>query len=151
MSTTKNHYSEVYDIPLFNWEKCLEGDFKFMRIKRVKTFDVSDVEAFYKMYDKYIDRYDLTDEHKAYVEAQRNLIELRLQWVDTEDDFLLNYIAIAEMDVRKLEPTKEKGMSIGQTVAILSKWMGQWINKKTITLEEYKDLIQEYERANQKK
>jgi hypothetical protein len=55
------------------------------------------------------------------------------------------------MEVVKLEPTREKGMSIGQTVTILSKWLGQWINKKTITLEEYKDLIEEYERSNKEK
>ena len=151
MSTTKNHYSEVYDIPLFNWEKCLEGDFKFMRLDRVKKYDLRDVEAFYRLYDKYIEKYDLTEEHKAYLDAQKHLIELRLQYVETGDEFLLNYISIAEMDVRKLAPTNEGGMTIGQTVTILSKWMGQWINKKTITLEEYKDLIQEYERSNQKK
>lgn len=151
MSTTKSHYSEVYDIPLFNWEKCLEGKFKFMRIKRVDEHDTSDIVAFYELYDKYLDKYGLTDSHLEYVEAQKRLIELRLRYVETGDEFTLNYIAIAEMDVKRLDPTREDGMTIGQTVTILSKWMGQWINKKTITLEEYKDLIQEYERANQKK
>lgn len=151
MSTTKKHYSEIFDIPLLNWEKCLDGDFRFIRIERVDKHDLSDVEAFYKLYDKYLQKYGLTEEHKEYVEAQKRLIELRLQWIETGDDFLLNYIAIAEMDVLKLNPTKEGGMTIGQTITILSKSMGQWINKKTITLEEYKDLIQEYERSSQKK
>lgn len=150
MSTIKKHYSEVFDIPLFNWEKCLEGQFHFMRLERSKTQDTSDIKAFYKLYDKYLDRYDLSSEHKRYVEAQKHLIELRLQYVETGNEFLLNYIAIAEIDVANLEPTKEGGMTIGQTITLLSKWMGQWIDKKKITLEEYKDLIQEYERSNKK-
>lgn len=151
MNTTKTHYSEVYDIPLFNWEKCLEGNFKFMRTERAEKQEVADIEAFYRLYDKYLEKYGLTNEHREYVEAQKRLIELRLHYIDTGDEFTLNYIAIAEIDVKKLEPTKEGGMTIGQTVTILSKWMGHWIDKKKITLEEYKDLIQEYERANQKK
>ena len=151
MSTTGKHYSEVYDIPLFNWEKCIEGKFQFMRIERAKKQTEKDIEAFYLLYDKYLEKYDLTDDHKRYVEAQKALIELRLQYVETGDEFLLNYIAVAEIELQKLTPTNEGGMTIGQTVTILSKWMGRWINKKEITLEEYKDIIQEYERSNQKK
>lgn len=149
---SREYYSEVFDIPLLNWEKCLEGKFYFIRKKPANEYDEDDVKAFYVLYNKYIQKYGLGDSYEAYIEAQKHYIELVCDYVGAEnpDPFLLTYIAIAERKVTELKPSNEGGMTIGQTVTILSKWLGSWFDKKTRTLEEFKDLLEEYERANKK-
>lgn len=149
MDTSREYYSEVHDIPLLNWEKCLEGKFYFMRKERAKEYDSKDVEAFYMLYDKYIEKYGLSEQHRKYIEAQKRYVDLVCRYVEAEkpDEFLLNYIAIEEAKLKQLDPNNHKGMTIGQTVTILSKWLGQWFDKRTRTLEEFKDLIEEYERS----
>lgn len=146
---SREYYSEVYEIPLLNWEKCLEGKFYFIRKEPAKDYDSKDVEAFYQLYDKYIERYGLTEQHKRYIEAQKHYIELVCDYVEAEepDQFLLTYISIAEKKLEELNPSKYEGMTIGQTVTLLSKWLGTWFSKRDRTLEEFKDLLEEYERS----
>lgn len=136
-------------MPLFNWEKVLEGNYKFMCIERVEEYGEDEIKAFYTLYNKYLERYGLGKEYEEYIEAQKMLIEYNLQFVETGDRFLLNYITIEIDNMNRLRPTNEQGITIGRVVARLSKWKGgQWINKKEISVEEYKDLIEEYERSN---
>lgn len=143
-------FSELCDIPLLNWEKCLAGRFMFIREQRSKEYNNDDIKAFYELYNKYMERYGLSEQHRKYIEAQIRKSELICQYVeaDVPDDFLLNYIAIEEGKIQQLNPANQKGMSIGQVVTMLSKWQGSWISKKDITVEEYKDLLELYEREN---
>jgi hypothetical protein len=39
-------------------------------------------------------------------------------------------------------------MTIEQSLIHISKWIGQWINPKTITAREYFNLLKEYGKAN---
>lgn len=149
---SSKHYSEVYDIPLFNWEKVLQGKYQFMRLKPSKEkFNEADIKAFYTLYNTYIKEYGLTSEQKKYLKLKEDYIKLYIKYAETDDAFILNQLSIIEADIEKLDPAKHQGMTIGQTIVWLSKWMGTWIDKKSITLAEFKDLIKEYERANEEK
>lgn len=147
---SEKHYSEVHEIPLLNWEKCLEGKYQFMRRKPAKKFDTGDIKAFYTLYNNYIEKYGLSKEQAKYLKLQEDYIKLWIKYAETDDAFLINKLTMLEQDLAKAKPTNHKGMTIGQTVTWLSKWLGSWFDKRTRTLEEFKDLIQEYERANKK-
>lgn len=145
-------YSELYDMPLLNWERCLEGEFMFIREKRSKQYDTDDIKAFYVLYNKYIKKYGLGDDYNKYLEYQENYIELCAIYIDTGNERVLNDIAITKAKMEEIKPSNEKGMTIGQVVSMLSKWRGgAWISKKDISVEEYKDLLDLYERENKQK
>lgn len=144
-------YSELFDMPLLNWEKCLAGEFMFIREKRSKEYNTEDIKAFYTLYDKYIKKYGLGKDYEQYLDYQKNYIYLCTVFMDTGNERILNDIAITKAKMEEIKPSNEKGMTIGQVVSILSKWQGHWISKKDISVEEYKDLLDEYERENKQK
>jgi len=174
LNTSKKYYSDPDEMPLINWEKCLNGKFSYMRLSPSKPFfktltwlttisflpnsfltifkyNDKDIAAFYKFYNEYIDRYNLPDQQMRYLAAQRNLIDLQIQYLESGNSNLLTQISIEKIIVKELKPSNEGGMTIGQMIVVLGKWFGSWINKKEITVGGYKDLIQEYERANKEK
>ena len=143
---SKKHYSEIFDIPLLNWEKCLEGRYEFMRREKVNKFDKSDVEQFVLLFDKYLKRRGLSDEQIKYFEKQKIYLEFTIQYLRTGNQMLLNHLAISEIEMNEIDPRRHKGVSIGQTIVTLSKWMKSWIDKKAITLEDYINLLTEFEK-----
>ena len=151
MNTSKKYYSDPDEMPLINWEKCLNGKFSYMRLTPSNKYNDKDIAAFYKFYNEYIDRYNLPDQQMRYLAAQRNLIDLQIQYLESGNSNLLTQISIEKIIVKELKPSNEGGMTIGQMIVVLGKWFGSWINKKEITVGGYKDLIQEYERANKEK
>jgi hypothetical protein len=147
-SISSAHYLECDEIPLYNWEKCTQGQFQFIRLKPSKTFNESDIEAFYTLYDKYLVQFDLSQEFKAYLESQKKLIRLRIVYIETGDETILNDIAVEEHLSNDLNPNKTQGMTISETLIVLSKHMKIWINKKEITLADWRNMLKDYERSN---
>lgn len=150
---SEKYYSEVYDIPLFNWERVLEGDYQFMRVKpNKKKFGISEIQAFHELYNKYIEKYGKSSDQEKKTKLELTYLKLYVQYVTTDNEFILNQLGIIEEDLLKMAKDVHKGMTISQTLVWLSKWMGgTWINKKEITLDGFKVLIKEYDRANEKK
>lgn len=147
MNSSKKYYTELDDTPLYVWEKVLEGNYNFMRKERKEKSTNDDVIAFYKLYDKYLQKYGLSKQHQKYMNKLHDIVLLKLEYLETGDKFKLTQIEISQAQLKDLKP-KENGLTIGQQVIVLSKWMGQWIDKKKITVTEYKDLIAEYERVH---
>lgn len=147
MKSSKKYYTELDNTPLYVWEKALEGNYNFMRKDRKEKATNDDVIAFYKLYDKYLRKYGLSKQHQKYMDKLHDIVLLKLEYLETGDKFKLTQIEISQAQLKDLKP-KENGLTIGQQVIVLSKWMGQWIDKKKITVTEYKDLIAEYERAH---
>lgn len=147
LKSSKKYYTELDDTPLYVWEKVLEGNYNFMRKERKEKATNDDVIAFYKLYDKYLRKYGLSKQHQKYMDKLHDIVLLKLEYLETGDKFKLTQIEISKSQLKDLKP-KENGLTIGQQVIVLSKWMGQWIDKKKITVTEYKDLISEYERAH---
>lgn len=148
---SKKHYSEVYDIPLFNWEKCIEGRYEFMRIERITKYDESDIKAFLELFDKYLKHRGLTKDQLAYLDKQKVYLEFAVKFLETGNQMYLTQMAITEIEMNELNPTKYKGVSIGATVVTLSKWMGAWIDKKKVTLEDYLVMLDEFENEHKVK
>jgi len=147
LKSSKKYYTELDDTPLYVWEKVLEGNYNFMRKERKEKSTNDDVIAFYILYDKYLRKYGLSKQHQKYMDKLHDIVLLKLEYLETGNKFKLTQIEISQAQLKDLKP-KENGLTIGQQVIVLSKWMGQWIDKKKITVTEYKDLIAEYERAH---
>ena len=76
------------------------------------------------------------------------LTKLRLMYIETGDRMLLNQIEIETANLKKADPTNIKGMTIDESLAWLRTQMPSWIDKKIITIVEFRDLLDEYGRRN---
>ena len=145
MNTSKKYYSDPDEMPLINWEKCLNGKFSYMRLTPSNKYNDKDIAAFYKFYNEYIDRYNLPDQQMRYFEAMMVLIDLRADYIDTGDNSILTRILIEKIRVEELKPSNEGGLTISKMVIVLGKWFGSWIKKSDLKVSDYKNLIKLYE------
>lgn len=151
---SEKYYTELDEISLFNWQRCIEGKHHFM-LKNPPSDERKDSEkqrdyiAFCNIYNKYLEKYGLGDKMVQYLEAQNRVIQCRLNYAESGNPSWVTDEAIHYRDMQRLDPSKHEGMSIGQLMIHLNKWMGgQWISTKSITVEEFHNLIEEYEQSN---
>ena len=69
-----------------------------------------------------------------------------LEYVITGDRFKLTLIEMEQTRLENIIKTAGTGITIEQTLIHLSKWLGQWVKPKEITVKEFFDLQREYER-----
>lgn len=150
MHTSEKYYSELDDISLYNWDKLLSGDLRYISKKPTKTITESMSMAFESLYNKYLATYGVSDKYQEYIDIKRQLIELRIAFIQTGDTFLLNQIEIEQSNLERLMKEQEDGMTIADSLTILGRHFGRWIEKKDITVEGYEALKKDYGRANKK-
>ena len=73
---------------------------------------------------------------------------IELDYVLTGDRFKLTEAEIESSKLNSMMVNGGNGMTIEQSLIHISKWIGQWINPKTITAREYFNLLKEYGKAN---
>lgn len=106
----------------------------------------TDEEAWGLIYDEYLKIYGLGKLNQRYLKTLQKRALNELDYVLTGDRFKLTLI---EMEERQLETMLNNGgqsLTIEQSLIHLSKWLGQWLNPKTLTAREYFDLIGEFEK-----
>lgn len=132
-------------MPLSSWIKCTDGDKTVLRKKGIGT-EEDDLEAWNLIYDEYLSLYGLGKLNQRYLKAMQKRALNELDYVITGDRFKLT---LAEMEERQLETMLNNGgqnMTVEQSLIHLSKWVGHWLNIKTLTAREYFDLIGEFEK-----
>lgn len=139
----------IDELPLDNWDKCQGGDIK--HVTRNGKATERDGEVWVMLYDQYLERFGISDELESYLNIKVQLTKLRCLWIETGDDMILNQIAIEEINLKNLDPTKTEGMTTDQCLVHLSKWLGYHVKKKDITIVEFRNLMNEYGRANKEK
>lgn len=132
-------------MPLYNWEKCQNGKLSYVNFDAVPRED--DALNWLNLYNQYLDRFGLGAEMEKYLQIKQYLTALRLAFVQSGDAFLLNQIAIEEINLKNADPSKHEGMSIDQCLYHLRKELG-WIDKKKITIVDFKISLSEYVRSN---
>jgi hypothetical protein len=110
-----------------------------------------DIEAWQQIYDDYIREFGLSDVQKKLFDAMKKKAMLELDFVITGNRFKLTEIEIAMAKLDSMLMNRGDGISIDQMLVHLSKWMGHWINSKSITTREYFTLIDQYGKANKGK
>ncbi len=138
---------------LSNWNECLKGDYRYTRKKVDLESEETDEdkEAWFKIYDGYIEKYGLSDIYTKMLKIMKKKAILELQFVQTRDRFLLTLIGIQEEKLRKIMSRGGKGQSTGQSLVHLSKWYGIHLKPTEITVVEYQDILLEYARHNKAK
>jgi hypothetical protein len=136
-------------MPLYNWDECQKGDVKHVT-RDGKSTDMDGV-VWVSLYNQSLERFGITEHMEAYLGVKVLLTQLRCMWVQTGDDMILNQIAIEEINLKNLDPTKTAGMTTDQCLVHLSKWLGYHVRKRELTYVEFRNLMTEYERSNKEK
>lgn len=146
----ETYYQEIDEIPLFNWSKCLDGHFQFIRKDGKRYYCGKDVEAFLALFDKYLAHKGFTLEQDMFIKLQQSCISFAAKFIETGDLSYVTHFKVAMAKLAQIDPRKIKGKSITETLVTLSKWVGYWIDSKKITLEDYLNLIASFEDENTK-
>jgi hypothetical protein len=144
---SKIYYSAIDELPLYNWIQCNNGKFDFTRIGEEGTPE-QDVIAWQQIYDNYIMEFGLSDIQKKLFDAMKKRAIKELEYVITGDRFKLTEIEIEIARMDAMLSNRGNGITIEQMLIHLSKWLGQWINSRNITVKEYFNLTQQYGKAN---
>ena len=146
----KTYYREIDEIPLFNWSKCLDGQFQYIRKDGKRYYSDKDVEAFLELFDKYLVHKGFTLEQEMFIKLQQSCISFAAKFIETGNLTYVTHFKVAMAKLAQIDPRKIKGKSIAETLVTLSKWVGYWIDSKRITLEDYLNLIASFEAENTK-
>lgn len=133
---------------MYNWDKCTQGHVQWVNKRGNITKDV--FLRFESLQDQYIQRYDLKDEMIQYLKIKMALTQLRLMYIETGEKMLINQIEIETANLKAADPSNIEGMTIDESLAWLRTQVPSWIDKKIITIVEFRDLLNEYGRRNKK-
>lgn len=139
-------YSELDLFPLDRWEKCQGGDLRYINEDAQPT--EHDSERWVMMYNRYLEKFGIDEQLEKYLQIKEHLTKLRCAYIENPDDMLLNQIEIEQINLKELDPSKHDGMSIDQCLVHLSKWLGYHVKKSGISIVEFRNLLEEYARAN---
>jgi len=145
-----DYFESIDDLPLDNWIKCNNNDVRFVRKDLNQGNAKLDREVWERIFDSYLNEFGLNKKYEMMLKAIQKRALLELDFVLTRDRFKLTQIELQVERLKSMIANANQGMSIEKTLIHLSKWIGQWINSKSITTREYFNLLHEYERTAQK-
>ena len=143
---SEKYYQSIEEIPLFNWQKCLEGDVKYVNLQTKD--DSSNQEAFNKLYDEFLQKRGVNKEYKKYLDILKKKAMLQCEFLITKDDFKLTQIEIEDAKIVSLQKGSEEGLSIDKTLIYLGKWLGYRLDWKIISVSEFYSILEEYEKQS---
>jgi hypothetical protein len=142
----ERHYQSIEEVPLFNWQKCLEGDVKYVNLETKE--DSGNQEAFNKLYDSFLQKRGVNKEYKKYLDILKKKAMLQCEFLITKDNFKLTQIEIEDAKIVSLQKTSEEGLSIDKTLIYLGKWLGYRLDWKIISVSEFYSILEEYEKQS---
>ena len=143
-------YSEIDEILLFNWNKCCEGAYNYVRLEPTKQDEITeqDVLAWEQVYSDYIKHFGLNKMYERYLKVSTKIATAQNNYVQTNQRRLLNVIRILEFDLEKIKSEMSKGTSIELVLMHLSKYMNFHQDPKKITVLQFFTMTKEYGRNN---
>jgi len=142
----ERHYQSIDEIPLFNWQKCLNGELKYVHLEFKEETD--NQEAFNKLYDEFLQKRGVNKEYQKYLDILKKKALLQCEFLITKDNFKLTQIEIEDAKIVSLQKTSESGLSIEKTLIYLGKWLGYRLDWKVITVMEFYSIMEEYEKQS---
>lgn len=142
----ERHYQSIDEIPLFNWQKCLNGELKYVHLELKEEADSQ--EAFNKLYDEFLQKRGVNKEYQKYLDILKKKALLQCEFLITKDNFKLTQIEIEDAKIVSLQKTSESGLSIEKTLIYLGKWLGYRLDWKVITVTEFYSIMEEYEKQS---
>jgi hypothetical protein len=110
----------------------------------------NDIIAHRALEDEIIDVYGITDRYRNYLDAARKLANAQNDYVITRNRKFFNAMRHFENEVEKCLKDMQKGLTPQRVLIKLSEKLagGRPIGPKEITLRQYLDMIEEYERGD---
>lgn len=144
---SNDYFHSIYELPLYNWIKCINGELKFVRTAENGTNE-NDLKVWEKIYDTYLNDYGLGKLYLKLLKTMQKKAVYECEFILTNDRFKLTQIEMMEQKLNGMLNNNGSGVTIEQSLIHISKWLGQWINPKNITTKEYFDLQKEMDRYN---
>lgn len=99
-----------------------------------------------RLHDEYIKEFGLSKVHAKILKVIKDKAIQELEYVITGDRFKLTLIEMEETRLKNILATAGSGVTVEEMIIHLSKWLGQWIKTKEISVKEFFTLQKEYER-----
>ena len=147
----KYYHNTINEFPLYNWEKCQNGDLTFTRLGdecKEHTHE-NDVVAWKLINDSYIDIFGLSRKHKRLLQLQRDRLIAEIDFNLLDDRFAKNTITDIDDEITALfKEENNEGMDLDQTLVALSKYMGFMLDKRKLMTLEYFKMLELYGKKN---
>jgi hypothetical protein len=101
-----SYYSSINDLPQWNWNKIhdtgnlayLEKLDNYRNLQEKETEGL--VELWHLIYDDFLLEFGLSDNYREVLRKQKEIANLKLQYINTSDRHLLNLIEIEELELK---------------------------------------------------
>ncbi len=143
-----NYNVNIKKVTLAMWAVAKSGDYSILRInrdltKKEKKEDVwnedKDREAWSIVFQEYLNIFGLTKEYVALLELKEQLLYVQLEYIETDDRFLLNEIYRLEAEINDILNRSDNG-DIDKSMILLSKWIGHAVSDETNIVKFHKML-----------
>lgn len=137
-----DYNTAIGETSVFNWNICLNGDYRYTRKNLKKGNELNDSIAWISVYDDYIKRIGLGKNYEYILEMQRDLAILQCDFIIDNDRFLLNSInTLKDLIDETIINSKKGGEDMTTTLIKLGKWAGFKLNEKETTVLELHRMI----------
>jgi hypothetical protein len=137
-----NYYKNIDEIPLYNWLKINEGDLTFCRKNLSRGSKAKDLEYYEIIKDTNYEEFGVDGSYLRLLDLYLELAELRLDWVISGDNFIKNRIGIIESEIEDIIKRKDESSGdIGESIIVLSKWVGYRVDIKVVTVKEFRNMV----------
>jgi hypothetical protein len=130
------------------WLKCQEGDLTALRVDPGIGTEEQDFVAWEFVNQNYVETFGVSRKHVRYLQLQKELLLVRMEYLISEDKFLLNRIDDIEREMSTVFVSDQPNANIITTFIHLSKFMGYRITAETISVLEFFTMVEEYGKNN---
>lgn len=140
-------WESIEDMPIYNWNKCLNGQLEYVHKKHLLT-DKNE-KAFEKIYDEFISFRGTSKYEQKLFTAMKRKVMLECDYLRTGNRMNVTLIEIEEQKIEAIKKEQSEsdgggGFSIEKSLIILSKWLGYRIDWKEVSVKEFYLIIEEY-------
>ena len=140
---SEKFYESIEDMPLYNWNKCMSGDYYYVRVDE-KQLDLPSCEkAFKKLYDSYFEIFGIDKKYKEQIEVIKKIALLQCDYLITRDEFKITQIEVENAKLELVKTGSSSNVTLQTTLIYLSKWIGYRLDWKQVTVYEYYTLLEE--------
>ena len=141
------YFNSIDEMPIHNYLKVVDGNLKFMVVKRGIFGDV--IKAFEDIQRQLVDRFGISENFSEILELRREICQLQCDVAITGDRFHNTFIRIKESELEQLLAVK--GATNEELKTIIEKWLGFKLNLQQITISEWFSYLKQFSQSQQQK
>ncbi len=143
-------YKSIYDIPVFNWFKCIDSkEYKYCLINindYKESINDKCIETFSNLYTEYIDTFGISQTLTDIIETQNEILLMKIEKAINEDKTLDTFITLKELELKDKLNVKQTKTNTAKVA--IEKYLGLRINEKEVTVKEYYDYLEAIKEDN---